>query len=272
MTFTWKFSCISALLFLSCNTGNLNLVADIPNHLKEVSAVETFEDSDLFWVIEDSGKGDRNYVYGIDSNGSIQSRLLILNSKNKDWEDLTTDKKGNLYIGDFGNNTKKRKKFTIYKVPNIIEAKVETTAEAITFTLPKGLDSHDFEAFIEHNNAFYIFSKDQKSGYVIKVPNAKGTHEAEFMTHFKLAGKDKRITSADISTDGKTLALLFRDRAVLLSDFYNDDFFSGHLKTIDFNHDSQKEGICFKNNETLIITDERYGDSGGNIYSISFKN
>ena len=47
----------------------------------------------------------------------------------------------------------------------------------------------------------------------------------------------------------------------------NDDFFSGNIEELPFDHNSQKEGICFKNDAMVYITDERNGDEGGNIYS-----
>lgn len=271
MTFPIKSAFILFILFLSCNTGNLEIIADIPNHLKEVSAVEIIEGSKLFWVIEDAGKGDRNVIYGIDKKGKIKTELRVKDSKNRDWEDLTSDKQGNLYVGDFGNNSEKHKTFSIYKISNILEAEDEVTAERIKFTLPKKIKSADFEAFFEYNGYFYMFSKAKKKALVLKVPNEIGEHEATFVTKFELEGKERRITSADISEDGKQMALLTHDKAWIIAKFKADSFFDGKIKTIDFDHNSQKEGICFKDKETLIITDERSGGEGGNIYSMNIK-
>ena len=41
---------------------------------------------------------------------------LFTNALNIDWEDLTSDSIGNIYIGDFGDNKKERKTYVIYKV------------------------------------------------------------------------------------------------------------------------------------------------------------
>ena len=148
------------LFFLtSCDTGKLTVIADLPNSLKEISAAETLPTSDLIWVIED--KGNKNNIYGLDTSGKIIKDIDVSNANNIDWEDLTSDSLGNLYIGDFGNNSKNRDDFTIYKVSNFDNEK--TTAERINFTLPKDMKSVDFEGFFFLNNYFYIFSKENKT-------------------------------------------------------------------------------------------------------------
>jgi hypothetical protein len=86
---------------------------------------------------------------------------------------------------------------------------------------------------------------------------------------FNLDGKDNKITAADISDDGKIIVLLNHDKLWKLSDFKDDDFFSGKIQELPFEHSSQKEGICFKTNSKVIITDERNGTTGGNIYSFN---
>ena len=48
--------------------------------------------------------------------------------------------------------------------------------------------------------------------------------------------------------------------------------FDGNLEKLSFKHNSQKEGVCFMNDSTLIITDERSGHDGGNIYGFSLNN
>ncbi len=265
------YSCLLflSLVTLSCNTGNLKVVANISSDLMEVSAVETTSNSDLIWVIEDSG--NRNNLYGLDPNGSIAKSIAIGNSKNMDWEDLTSDSEGNLYIGDFGNNSKKRETFNIYKVNNLASVEDKVDAETITFKLPKSIKPKNFEAFFLLDDNFYVFSKDDKKATVVSVPNLTGKHIAKFVTEFNLEGKKNSITSADISADHKTIVLLNHNKLWKLTDFDEDNFFEGSINTLFFDHTSQKEGICFKNNDTVVITDEYDGMEGGNIYEFSLE-
>lgn len=259
--------CIPKLLlfsfaFISCGTGKLKIVTKLPKSLKEASAIEKVMHSDLLWTIEDAGNS--NNIYGLDLNGNIVKDIDISNSSNIDWEDLTSDNSGNLYIGDFGNNSKNRDDFTIYKVTNLKDKK--TKAERIHFVLPKKMKPKDFEAFFLLNNYFYIFSKENKSTVLIRVPNIVGKHTAELVTKFKLKGKHLRITSAAISNDGKTVILLNHDKLWKISDFKSNNFFKGTIEALNFDHTSQKEGVCFKNKNTVYITDEKNKNEGGNLY------
>jgi len=255
---------ITALLFWSCDTGKLTLVADIPNHLKEVSAAEVAPNSNLIWVFEDAGND--NHLYALDKNGKVVKDLTILNGENEDWEDLTADDSGNIYIGDFGNNSRKRHNYSIFKITNPEKADDKVTAERIDFKLPKGTKDRDFEAFFVKDGNFYIFSKENKKGILIKVPNQEGSHIAEVLTTFELDGKHNKITSADISDDGKTVVLLNHDKLWVLNNFEGDQFFKGDVEALSFEHNSQKEGVCFKNSKTVYLTDERNGGDGGNLY------
>ena len=91
----------------SCsNYGQLTLVSDLPSSLKEVSGNEIIYNSELIWMLNDSG--NKAEVFGVNKDGKIKS-IIKIKAKNHDWEDLTSDEKGNLYIGDFGNNNLKEK-------------------------------------------------------------------------------------------------------------------------------------------------------------------
>ena len=87
------------------------------------------------------------------------------------------------------------------------------------------------------------------------------------VTDFNLAGKHHKITSADVSDDGKTIVLLNHDKLWKITNFKGDNFFKGTIEELKFDHDSQKEGICFKDNSTVLITDESDSKLGSNIYS-----
>ncbi len=256
------------LIFLSCQTGKLEVLANIPSNLKEVSALEISTTSNLNWVIEDAG--NKNILYGLDDSGNILKMLTIKNARNSDWEDLTSDIDGNIYIGDFGNNKLKRKIFTIYKIKKPEHLNEEATAEIINFVLPNNLDSKNFEAFFLYNNNFYLFSKGKKKEVLLKVPNTIGEHTAQLITTFNLPKKNNKVTSADISSDGKTVILLNHDKVWKLTNFTDDNFFNGDITSINFEHNSQKEGICFKTNSSIYITDEMKKGGGGNIYKMDF--
>ncbi|MGY0426958.1 MAG: hypothetical protein ACWIPI_09075, partial [Polaribacter sp.] len=81
-------------LFLSCqNFEQLKILADLPKDLKEVSGTEIVANSDLIWMINDSGNQPK--LYGISEKGKIKKEIYI-KAKNYDWEDLTSDEKGTI--------------------------------------------------------------------------------------------------------------------------------------------------------------------------------
>ncbi len=106
----------ATFLIISCsNFGQLKHVADFPNTLDEVSGILFVEDSTI-WAIEDGGNKDE--IYKVDFNGDILKTFEVKNAKNIDWEDITKDQNGNIYIADTGNNGSDRKNLVIYKIPN----------------------------------------------------------------------------------------------------------------------------------------------------------
>jgi len=268
------------LVLISCSDfGKITLISDLSTSLKEVSGNEMLSNSDLIWMINDSG--NKPEVFGLNQQGGIE-KIIKVNAKNYDWEDLTSDEKGNLYIGDFGNNNQKRKKLNILKIANqdvLNGDKVEV--EKISFEYPKLTDkkkvSFDAEGFFYHENYFYIFTKSRqkkKLGRTVlfKVPNKKGNHVAEFISEYSFCNSvNCRITAADISIDGKKVVLLSHKSVFVLTNFKIDNFFSGKLKEFPLEHTSQKEGICFKDENTLFITDEYSMSTKGNLYQFSLK-
>ena len=277
-----KWGCFFIILMIfSCqHDKNEPVLANLPNILKEVSGNEFLKNSSLIWMINDSGNSSD--VYGVNRQGEIKKTLKI-NAKNHDWEDLASDEKGNLYIGDFGNNSNTRKNLRILKVASSDLSKYKAKVEIIEFKFENQHDfppkksqlSFDAEAFFYFQKHFYIFTKSRipdKFGETLlyKIPAKKGKHKAIYIGKF-FNGKENAswITGADISDDGKTVVLLFQKNVLLFSDFTGDDFFSGTLKIIPFIKQTQKEGICFTNNKTLLLTDEKYKFKGGKLYEFS---
>lgn len=270
------FFCFLGLM--SCqNFGQLSLVSDLSKSLKEVSGNEIIANSDLIWMVNDSG--NRSEVYGVNQHGQI-IKVVEVFAKNHDWEDLTSDEKGNLYIGDFGNNNRKRKKLSILKIENqelLYQDKVAVSK--ISFEYPKlegqKKTSYDAEAFFYYQNYFYIFTKSRQKKrlgrtLLFKVPNVKGKHIAQFISEYSFCNHaDCRITAADISEDGKKVVLLNHQAIFVLTNFEAHDFFASELTEIPLEHTSQKEGVCFKDNNTLFITDEYSMITKGYLYMMS---
>ena len=271
------------LIASSCDTGNLTIITDVPKALNEVSGTETLPNSDLIWMLNDGGNSAK--IYGLNEKGKIKKALKI-NGKNNDWEDLASDEEGNLYIGDFGNNLNKRKNLAVLKVnSHALNGSAKVNVERISFRYPnqnkfppkKKSKYFDCEAFFHYNDSLYLFTKSRVKNdfgktYLYKIPAKQGRHVAELISSFSSCNDLLCwATSADISADGKQVALLTQKSVLVFSNFSSDDFFKGTVKSYDFNFESQKEGVCFKDNKTLYITDEKAHGHGGNLYELKLE-
>ncbi|WP_240614604.1 hypothetical protein [Polaribacter filamentus] len=97
----------------------------------------------------------------------------------------------------------------------------------------------------------------------------EGKHTAKLIGEFENCNDiECWITSADISSDGKKVVLLSQKNVLVFTDFKGDNFLSGKVKKIELKYESQKEGICFKDGNTLLITDEKSHGEGGNLYEL----
>jgi len=269
------------VLFFSCkNTlpDKLEVLADLPKALKESSGIENLNNSDNFWMINDSGNS--NELFEVSETGKLQQVVTVKNAKNKDWEDLATDGQDKLFIGDFGNNGNKRKDLTIYSVSISSINNGEVNAEKTTFHFedqkkfpPKKKDRNfDVEAFVYMNGYFYLFTKNRSSQFngttkLYKIPADIGNHSAQLINEFItcIDSKTCLVTSAAISGDKKELVLLTHDKLFLFTNFKEEDFFNGSVSEINLFHNSQKEAVCFKASD-IYITDEVTKNSGGNLY------
>ena len=256
----------------------LEPMGDLPSKLKEVSGLELADDGH-YWVIEDSGNQDE--IYKIDDKGHLKESLEIDHAKNEDWEDLAMDKEGNLYIGDFGNNQNERDDLVIYKIPNDELDRKKPNADKIEFRYPQQNDFppkkdslyYDTEGFFHLNGHLYIFTKNRTRPYsgktlMYRVPDEEGSFEAQFLGSLFLCGDQNRcsVTSADISPDGKTIALLSYGLVFLLTDFTAPDFSQATIKIVDLKTNTQIESVCFADDKTLIIADEKNPFGGQHLY------
>lgn len=272
-------------VFTSCsNYGQLKVIADLPGSLDENSGLATYGDSTV-WVIEDGGNKDE--IYQINLKGDILKSLKVKNGDNQDWEDLTTDNAGNLYIGDIGNNANKRKDLVIYKLPNpTIEPGDKIDAEKIKLHYPDQKDFppkkeglfYDSEAIFHHDGKIFIITKNRSKAFtgeahIYSVPDTKGTYEATLEGSFTPCKDWKicQITSIDISPKGDRIVALSYGKLFIFTDFTWDDFTKGNMQEIDLGARSQLESVCFLNDDTLLISDEKAHSEGGNLYTYSIK-
>ena len=270
---------IVCVLLMSCETGDLKVIMDLPISLNEVSGLETDARNNLFWMVNDSG--NKPILYGLDNTGKIIKAIKV-KAKNRDWEDLTTDPEGNIYIGNFGNNDNDSKGLSILKITakDLSKNKESIKPKIISFTYPeqkkfppkKSKRHFDCEAFFFFNDSLYLFTKSRApkepgKTNLYKLPTTKGNYEAEYIDTFNTCDQSECwVTSADINSKGNKLALLTENSVLVFSKLKGNKFFESNYKRYEFDYTSQKESVAFKNDSTLYIADEYLGVTGGNVY------
>ncbi|MFY8008630.1 MAG: hypothetical protein ACOVNW_02990 [Flavobacterium sp.] len=283
-----KIILLFGFVLLSCqDTGtDLKILVSLPQNLREVSGMQWDRKGNFFYVIQDSGNGSFLHEIGLDGK---EIKNTIVGVENIDWEDLASDKEGNFYLGDFGNNKNERKDLCIYKINKsavedttmmpVPDYKVSFYYPEQTEFPPKKKDLlYDCEAFFEMNGFFYLFTKNRSKGFdgttlIYKVPNAEGHHAAKLLGRYKTGEQfnDSAITGAAVSPDDSKFVLLSHSKVWLFEDFVGDDFLNGKIMVLPLHHNSQKEAVCFKDSNTILIADEKDKKTGGNVYQVSLQ-
>jgi hypothetical protein len=162
---------ISALLVLMFSnilySQNLKKITKLDSDLNEISGLCFLNDSVL---IAHNDGGNNAELFFLNLKGKIIHSILVENANNVDWEDITKDNEGNVYIGDVGNNLNKRNNLAIYKIKTdsilfkktILAQKVSFTFED-QFDFPPALkDLHfDVEAICFYDQKLFLFTKSR---------------------------------------------------------------------------------------------------------------
>ncbi len=271
---------LAGLLCFSCTQyGQLDYLCRLPGGINEASGMITF-DGKTVWIIEDGSNPDD--IREVDTTGNLIREFEVKSARNKDWEAITKDTSGNIYIGDFGNNQNFRDDLVIYRLPDPrVEKGDKIDAAAIRFSyedqteFPPEYDSlfYDAEAMFHQGESLYIISKNRSRPFdgkatVYRVPDRPGEYRAQVFARIEICG-DRRacqVTDAALSPSGKRLALLGYGY-IWVYETFDKDGFNGTPRKLALKTNTQLEGICFASETLVYLTDERSVGRGGNMYS-----
>ncbi len=253
---------------------------------KEVSGiVKSRQWPGVFWVHNDSG--DETRVYPVQRDGSLfksaraadQPGVLLGGVINSDWEAIAYDASGHLIIADVGNNSNGRRDLALHYF-----AEPEPTAgysaalksvfvrypEQKAWPAPKDDFNYDCEGVFTKGDTVYLVTKRRSDSltrlYRLDDPQAGRINTLTRLADFDVRG---RATAADATADGRRLAVLTYDAVWLFEAATpgGDDWFSGAVYWLPFTGAPGAEGICFENDDTLLIAAE---EGNGHLYPVTF--
>ncbi len=197
---------------------------DAPQITEASGLVRSRTYTDVFWTHNDSG--DLARIFAIDGRGHLLAEYPVAGATNVDWEDISIDDSGHLYLGDFGNNANARRDLVVYRVPEPNPAHPERDvqvdralrfryADQTAFPDPKRRN-FDAEAMLWYRGALYIFSKDRSDTHtrIYRLPDQdfEGERSLEPLLELDLGGDRSGLfgntTAAAIRPDGRFVALL----------------------------------------------------------------
>jgi hypothetical protein len=225
----------------------------LPVCINENSGLAPSWQENYYWTHNDGGGNAELYM--IDKRGYIFDTLFVNDSQNIDWEELTKDDQGHLYIGDFGNNNQARQDLTIYKHKNKHTEKI-TFRYADQTAYPAAQRVFDCEAFFWYKGNLYLFSKDWTNKHLTKlyvVPDKAGEYTLSPKESIFLKSP---VTAADISPDGKEFALLSYGKIYTFEVTNGEINFSKPKNCIKVGR-NQLEALSYTSNNDFIMTNEQ---------------
>lgn len=252
--------------------------------------------ANTYWVHNDSGDVPR--LFAIHADGTVIVPPWLASSyfaetavegktaypgigislaANYDWEDIAIDD-DTLYIGDVGNNGNARRDLGVYVVPEPNPQDVQGTrimkwlpiAYPDQKAFPPSPMHYDCEAIFVVKHKLYFLTKWRKEnpaglpgvGASLYRLDTQYTDRANVLK--KVDAREDLggwVTAADVSPDGKTLAVLCQApvASVWLFDISSggDRFLSRPTRRRILNGAKQCEAVCFDDANTLLVTNEQ---------------
>lgn len=179
----------------------------------------------VLWVHNDSANPAE--LFAITATGKTLGTYTIAGATNVDWEDITIGPgsaagEWDIYVGDIGDNDKKRTQVQIYRVAepmvDVNQAPVKATLPSATLPLlyPDGPHNAESLVFDPRSKSLYIVTKSADGVSVVFEKSAP--HEAGAVTSLKekarlnfsegaLLTVIPTTTAADISPDGSEIII-----------------------------------------------------------------
>jgi hypothetical protein len=245
-------------------TVTIDKIGKLDIRIKESSGLARVSDS-TFITHPDGGSAPELYLFNL--KGELL-QTIPLPVPNKDWEDITQDEKGKLYIGDFGNNANQRRDLTIYSLDKTDRQVTDTLAfsfaDQTEFPPPRSRQHYDLEAFFYHSDSLYLFTKSRALKSITQLYKLPVSGDRQTIVPAERIRVKSPITAADVTRDATLFALLGYGRLYLFKPDAETISFAGKRYCLPLGRTGQAEAVLFLSPEQLLITNEN-----GKLYLVT---
>ena len=257
--------------------------------LSEISGLAASQrQSKIYWALNDGGNG--RFLYALNTQGKVLTKVKIKGVKNRDWEDLASfrlDGKPYLMIAEIGDNHALYKHYRLHFIrePKAKHFDGNKTLNlkpewSIDFTYENGARDSESAAVDIVNKRIILLSKRDKVPQLYHLPLLKNPTQTSFVAkhlgnlEHSLKEKPENIinlkhrkfngnpTAMDISVDGMMAAVLTYEHLFLfkrsVSTTSSRDLFTNPPIKIKLPKLKQAEAVSFdKKGKTLFVTTEK---------------
>lgn len=232
-----------------------------PEAVRESSGiVASRQHPGVFWTHNDSGNPP--VLYAITRDGQLIREYPVA-ADNTDWEDIATDDAGRLYIADVGNNRRDREEVRVLRVDEPdprapLQGRPAPLRVTANWRLRYPAAPFDCESLFVMGDHAYILPKRLNASpaeifrFDISRPAPRPVTPERVA---ELPAIRAPVTAADVSSDGKRLAVLTVLGPYLI-DIDGDISSAGKARTLHSRYiDPHMEAACFVP-EGLLVTSE----------------
>lgn len=247
---------------------------EIPANREPSGLVKSRLWPDVFWSHNDSGDGPRIFavhrdgrIYPSERDGAAHG-VRIPDAVNVDWEDIATDDQGRLIIADFGNSeSNTRRDLCLYYIQEPHPSAGYTSVQKKVFfrfpdqtAFPSPVRNFDAEALFHAHGRAYILTKHRSdSGTTLYRLDSEEPGVVHVLTRLDSFDTRGQVTGADVSPDGRRLAVLTYTGIWIFDAKEKERWFDGAIRWMP-TEDDEAEAIAIDGDRLVISADEGDGD------------